>query len=135
MSNRNAFTDPSTGSTYVWAINHSTEQRNGRSRSINEMQLAASGWGPKVAPVVQQGADEPLTLELGGTCEELQHQAFLLFYAISMSQTIVFHDGVSDSDHEARITAYQPQFQRVVRSVKTGDTHQYTYTMTIEFVT
>lgn len=104
---RNRFTDPTTGETYDWQINHDTEEEGGRQRDIT-----LSGNTSGVGLVRQQGAQAPITLRYGGAILHLaQFEAMWHFFQLCESRTIFFRDFYGD-EYEVTITAFSPTRQR-----------------------
>lgn len=100
---RNRFTDPQTGETYDWQINHESEEEGGRQRSISH-----SGNTSGLGLVRQQGAQVPLSFRYGGAILHLaQFEAMWHFFQLCESRTILFRDFHGDV-YEVTITAFSP---------------------------
>lgn len=108
---RNTFTDPATGNTYQWLINHDEEEDGGKTRTINRAGLTSN-----VGTVKQQGEDGPLMLRFRGTIlDRSQYQAMWAWFELSRSQTIYFTD-FDGQAFEVQITSFTPKRLRKARS-------------------
>jgi hypothetical protein len=121
----NTFTNPADSSTYAWPRNHGVdgEQEFGMERSI-ERTATTDGIGV----VRQQGADEPLTLELAGfITAQAQHDAFVDWAQLCRTQTIYFTD-FDGNQYEVIITAFRS------RRAPTGASFLWQYTLSMDVI-
>jgi hypothetical protein len=128
---RDTFFNPVTLETYHWQVNHSEESQFGKTRNISNG--APTGYS---GLVMQQGDDQPMTLELTGTIlHERQHRNFIFWWALSASQTIYFYD-FTGAGYEVVVTSYQPVRRRTLRNPrdKTIPLHYYTYTIRMQVI-
>lgn len=128
----NIFSDPATGSSYVWPINHDTEVGGGKNRTITHD--ANTG---NVGLVRQQGDDEPLAFKFSGTILTLaQVQAFWTWFNLCSTRTIRLTDFTGDV-YEVIITAFNPVRKRVYRNQRdlvNAATHIWTYDIEVEVI-
>lgn len=130
---RNLFIDPVNGATYTWAVNHRTEEVNGRQREITQLHPVGAGWAPSDV-TSQQGETTPRKMRLGGRAFTIiQHSYFLIYYYLCRTQTVLFHHGADDVTYEVLVTAYEFQRRAVTRAPR-GDAHVFDYTMELEIV-
>lgn len=135
MPFRNSFTNPATGSVYVWTTNHLTEESNGVTREVTHLEPIAAGW-TDAPPMLQQGAATPRKVRFGGTIiDDYQHAVFLIVTRLSKTQTVLFHHGPDNLDWEVLVTSYEPQRVRVTKGARNGATHVYRYSLELEVIT
>lgn len=116
------FTNPNTGDAYTWPINYSEMQAFGKERSYEA--TASTG---NVGLIRQQGADQPMTIELAGTIlTEAHYQAFWLWWTLCRSQTIYFTD-VDGDQYEVQITKFNPTKLRAASNPRGGATNPTWY--------
>jgi len=129
---RNRFTNPSNGSFYDWAVNHSTENAFGKTRQISESANTAN-----TGLIKQQGDSEPLRIKVAGTIFHLaQHEQFIDWWQLSENQTILFRDFTGD-EYEVIVTSYTPVRKRTVknpRDFKNAPLWYWTYEMEMEVI-
>ncbi len=128
----NVFTNPATGETYQWPINHASENAAGKKRNITySAPTDQNGLLP------QQGDDDPLVLSWTGTMlTKAQHDAFWQWYALSRTQTIYISDFAGNT-WEVTITNFQPQRRAVARNPRdplNAPTWVYDYTIEMAVV-
>jgi hypothetical protein len=128
---RNTFTNPATGTSYEWPINHESEDAMGKVRNITRTSPTGN-----VGLVKQQGDDGPLLIKLHGTILSRAHYAaFWNWYALSRAQTIHFTDFDGQS-YEVQITSFQPvRVRNLYRAGKDPHMHHWTYDMEMEVYT
>lgn len=127
----NIFTNPATGATYSWEINHLTEDESGKKTNITD---SAPTGGLGLMP--QQGASEPITFTYHGTIlTKAQLDQMIAWRQLCESQTIYFQDFSGDK-YEVTITQFS--YQRVAVAQNPRDmTHaptwkwQYTIAMRV----
>jgi hypothetical protein len=121
------FTNPATGASYSWAINHAEESEGGRSRQIDY-----EGNTGNVGLVRQQGELEPLGFSFSGTIlTRAQLTEMLAWFLLCESQSIHFTDFAGDS-YEVLITSFRPKRVRAVANARGGSDaphHYWTYTI------
>lgn len=99
----NNFYDPYTGETYVWPINHETEEGFGRQRNITTEANTAN-----IGLVRIQGAKQPMKLSLAGTIlTRAQRDAFWDWFNRCETRTIYFTD-IEGSTFEVIVTNFNP---------------------------
>lgn len=128
----NVFTDPSTGETYPWPINHETEEQFGQERTINtEANTGLTGM------VRVQGDRQPMQLRISGKMlTRAQRDAFWRWFNLCENRTITYSD-VEGNTFEVQILAYNPirvRAQRNMRDPVNAPTWIYTYTMTMDVI-
>lgn len=108
---RNEFENPSTGTKYAWAINHSEEEEVGKARSVESgANTANTGLIP------QQADDQPLVLRYSGTIfSKAQIEQMVAWYNLCVTQTIYFHDFAGES-YEVLITSFKAERKRTVKN-------------------
>lgn len=127
---RNQFIDPAgVLATYSWHINHDTEQDGGRERPVD-----ATAPTSGVGHVFQQGDETPLDLNYSGTIlDPAQLDAMLDYFEACRTRTIHFLDCMGDRS-EVVITSFKPIRVRCARNPRTGGTHYWTYTITMQVI-
>jgi hypothetical protein len=118
----NKFIDPATGVTFVWPVNHLTEDGGGGSSSQAGLTRNITYSAPiSLGTLIrQQAAPDPLTLSWVGTAlTRAQHQEFLYWYALSGEHTIYLEDFAGDV-FEVQITAYDPKRRAVAINPRTA---------------
>ncbi len=130
---RDQFIDAATGETYTWELNHEAEEAAARQRTIQVSQPTAAGW-QQVSPVRQQGEGGPYVRRFTGTvATATQHAAFLKFWQICASRSIIFQ--VTTGERlEVIIRSYQPGRKRVITGPRGARTYIWKYTMELEIV-
>jgi len=126
----NTFSDPSTGESYPWPINHETEESFGQERSIStEANTANTGL------VRLQGDRQPMQLRLSGKMlTRAQRDAFWHWFNLCETRTIYYSD-VEGNTFEVQITAYNPvrvRAERNMRDLANAPTWIYTYTLAMD---
>ena len=111
----NKFTDPKTGISWLWPINHNDESgsasKGGGQAGLNHnittsAPVGAAGSGRHIR---QQAANDPISFSLKGTAlTRAQHKTFIAWWLLCQSQTIYFTD-FSGDEFEVLITSYIPQ--------------------------
>lgn len=127
---RNAFGNPATGEVCLWTWNHREEQTALRTRHIDNQQPSI-GRFQTVRAIRVQGASDAVVYHLAGMCPTLaQHQMFLRFQTLSLSQTIYFFHAAGDK-FECELSDYAPQRQYVIKGAR-GEPYVYEYTMQLD---
>jgi hypothetical protein len=104
----NRFTNPSTGTTYDWPINHTTEEQFGLIRNYERTAPTAG-----VGFVRQEGDPTPLTLKMSGTILTVaQDSAFVTWFNLGRTHSLYFRDWTG-AEYEVLFVSYQPQRVRV----------------------
>lgn len=130
---RDKFIDVAPGGygTYSWPVNHSDEEAFGKTHNVDHT-ATTDGIGV----VRQQGADDPMSLQLTGTIfHEAQHLAFVAWFALSSLRTIYFED-FTGAQYEVQITSYEPVRKRTLRNPRDPSIplHYYSYTLTMDVI-
>jgi hypothetical protein len=103
------FVDHALGDTYAWRINYSTMDARGKSRAVE----ATASSRPGTSLLLQQGADQPMEIKVGGTILDMEQRAvFIIWFQRCESHTIEFHD-FDGSIYEVVITDFQDPWRRV----------------------
>lgn len=127
MRSPNVFTNPLTGATYAWEINHAEESESGRNRNVETR--ANTG---NVGLVRQQGELTPLVLRYTGTIlRQPQLDTMLGWFLLCETQSIYFTDFAGDS-YEVLISNFQPRRVRAMLNLRgqaTNPQHYWTYTI------
>jgi hypothetical protein len=127
---RNAFGDPATGEVVLWTWNHKEEQTGLRQRHIDHQQPSI-GRFQTVRAIRVQGASDPIVYKLAGVCPTLaQHQLFLRFQHLSLTQTIYFFHAAGDK-FECELSDYEPQRQYFKRGAR-GEHYVWAYTLQLD---
>jgi len=122
MRTPNVFTNPKTGATYSWAINHAEEEATGKDRTFEHTAPTAHGSDPGVGLIRQQGSEGPMVLKYSGTILSLaQHQEFVAWFNLCRTQSIWFRDFAGD-EYEVIISSYAPKRERVMHNPRGGET-------------
>lgn len=130
---RNAFGDPVTGTVYPWARNHEEEQSGARIRTIDNLQPTISRWRT-VRAIRTQGTRDELIYKLAGKCVTLaQHQLFLFFMNLSLTQTIYFFHCAGDVI-ECQLSDYEPERQYTGGAPAARENYLFIYTMQLDLV-
>lgn len=109
---KNKFTDPATGTDYVWLINHSEEDPMEKRRDITRSGKTALTGLTRI-----QGEESPMVLRLKGTIlHASQNQMFWDLWEKCADQTLYFTD-FNGEQFEVLITGYVPTRTRVLRNV------------------
>lgn len=129
---RNKFKDPATGAIYVWQENHRQETGGAFIRAIASEQPTKGRW-VTLPSLRQQGTRDDLIFKLSGTAPTVQqHEAFLDYLELSLSQTIYFIHAAGFT-YECQLTDYEPQ-ERYVAKGPRGQSYIWDYTMQIDVV-
>lgn len=128
----NVFTDPATGETYPWPINHETEESFGQERQVStEANTGNTGL------VRVQGDRQPMQLRISGKMlTRAQRDAFWRWFNLCESRTIHYSD-VEGNTFEVQILAYNPiriRAQRNTADPVNAPTWIYTYTMSMDVI-
>jgi hypothetical protein len=127
---RNAFGNPATGEVAVWTWNHREEQTAVRLRHIDNQQPTI-GRFREVRAIRMQGSSDAVVYHLAGMCPTLaQHQLFLRFQNLSLTQTIYFFHAAGDK-FECELSDYEPQ-RRYFQKGARGEHYLYEYTMQLD---
>jgi hypothetical protein len=126
---RDRFTNPRTGETYDFAINHFTEDVR---RAAFDAELGAPN--PDVGLVRQQGSEGIAPLSISGMIvDPAQNARFEAFFAECEDDELVFHDALGD-EALVLIESYDSQLQRTPRNPHDPNLRlwwRYTLVMTI----
>jgi hypothetical protein len=125
---RNVLTDPATGFSYSWPVNHSAVEKAERTRTITELPPTAAGW-QDARPTFQQGDRTPEVLRLTGRVwDPTQISVLLAFLRASKRRTVIFEECSGDR-YEVLIDSLEPQRRGVVRAPNGG---KYVWDVAIE---
>ncbi len=120
--------DPTTGLSYAWAINPTSEDSPSLRRQYE------AGAPTTVGLVRQQGVAEPLTIGLRGTILDPAQKAMLdTFCEANESATLIFEDYAHDV-YEVVITSWDPRLERALRNPVTGGLVIWRYTLEMSVV-
>lgn len=128
---RDTFHNPATGETYAWPVNHSEESEFGKKREVSTG--APTGH---TGLTFQQGADDPMVLELDGTIlHHLHYQQMIRWWSLSGGQSIYFTDFAGDS-YEVLITDFNAVRKRTLRNPRDSSIplHYWTYTLRMQVI-
>lgn len=129
---RNQFKDPATGYVYTWHQNHLKEDGGARVRAVVNMQPTKGRWRT-VKAIRQQGVRDELIYKLSGTAPlQAQHEQFLFFLELSLSQTIYFIHAAGGV-FECQLTDYEPRRKFVVRGPR-GENYIWDYTLQLDVI-
>ena len=127
---RNYFTNPATGTDYVWRVNHDEEQEFGKARTVDR-----AGRSGNVGLVRQQADDAPLTMTLSGKIVHRdQYTMMWALFQLCASQTVYFVD-FDDQQYEVLITDFRPVRLRGKTSRDPSvPKHYWTYTIAMDVI-
>lgn len=129
---RNAFGNPATGEVALWTWNHKEEQTAVRLRRIDNQQPSLARFRP-IRAIRTQGYPDGLVYKLGGLCPTLaQHQMFLRFQQLSLTQTIYFFHAAGDK-FECELSDYEPQRQYFAKGAR-GEHYEWAYTLQLDVI-
>lgn len=108
MRTPSIFTNPATGATYLWPVNHDEEDATGKSR-----QMSDGAPSKNVGLIPQQGAPTPLVLSWKGKIfTKAQVEAMIAWWELCEDQSIYVTDPAG-STYEVLITDFTEQRQPV----------------------
>lgn len=129
MRTPNVFTDPKTGHTYAWPINHNEEGDIGKSRQMTDGAPTSN-----IGLIPQQGAATPLILSWKGTIlKRAQLVAMIGWYQLCEGQSIYVSDAAGNQ-YEVLITDFTAQRQPAARNPQDpieAPLWYWTYTLTM----
>lgn len=125
----NVFTDPATGLTYAWPLNHNEEGDIGKSR-----QMADGAPTSNIGLIPQQGAATPLILNWKGTIlKRDQLVQMIAWYQLCEFHSIYVSDAAGNQ-YEVLISDFTAQKKPAARNPQdpvNAPTWYWTYTITM----
>lgn len=120
-------------STYTFAINHDTEQGDGRTRSL-QRSAPTRGVSGAIDFIRQQGEATPKVIRTSGTILETSQFEALTAYFDACENRTVFYTDVDGDEHEVLISTFDTNKVRGVNR-RGGLPYYWTYRLEMEVVT
>lgn len=130
MTVKNLFTDPDTGATYTWHLNHGWDG-DSNSGAENPLTWQTTTMG---TPLPQFGERQPQTWTISGTIlHREQHEAFLEWAEIGKDHTIFFKD-FDSVEYEVFVQKYSWQRVGVSKNPQDPDMPYNIFRYSFEFL-